>query len=110
MVNGRAAIGTGAPGAVDQRRLLLGLGRAIDEEVAAVTGCDGAPARGERDRMRLGYLCTLTGRIRGANTCEPGGGIGRRAGPSPEAGSVRAPVPDRGDPPGTGRGGERRGW
>lgn len=63
MVNEQAAVQIGSLHAVDQRRLLLVLGKAIDEEVAAAMGGDRFADRRERDRMRLGFLCTLTGRI-----------------------------------------------
>jgi hypothetical protein len=59
--------------AVDQRRLLRVLGRAIDEEVATVMGCDHHSTRRERDRIRLGYLCTLTSRIQEMNAPESAG-------------------------------------
>lgn len=52
------------PDAVDQRRLLLVLGRAVDEEMAAVMGGDRFARASRRDRLRLGSLCTLTGSIR----------------------------------------------
>jgi hypothetical protein len=73
MMNERAAIGIGARTAIDQRRLLLVLGRAIDEEVAAAMGGDRSTTPSERDRVRLMFLCTLTGRIRDMNASETAG-------------------------------------
>jgi hypothetical protein len=85
MVNERAAGHTHPPGAFDQRQLLLVLGRAIDEEVAA--GMSGDRLDGiKRDRMRLEFLRSLTSRIRETS-------LGESA-----VGEVRAPavpVPSR---------------
>ncbi len=66
----QAATEIAAHAAVDQRRLLLVLGRAIDEEVAVVLGGDCISHPSGQDRMRLGYLCALTGRIRDMNAGE----------------------------------------
>jgi hypothetical protein len=67
--------------ALDRRRLLCVLGRAIDEEAARYTSGEDSTEEGPGGRARLQTFCRLVGMIREMSESEPGSresGSGRK--------------------------------